>query len=129
MTLDTLLLARALRSAIVAAYLQRALDVQREPTGPADARAIAFWRRVLPLLNTQGPDPYSVGKAIEAAGFADAPRVALAIPAYIDGLGGPTSDLVIAFNSGAGTRWRLPVVRRTAGAVTLRSGETFRGVA
>ena len=113
MTLDTILLARALRDPATAAYLVRTLDVHRTPADVADAKAVRFWRCVLPLLAVTKSDPVGLSEAIATAGYPDACTIALAIPPYLDAAAGSTRDLVSLFNAGGGTQFRLSI---TAGA-------------
>jgi hypothetical protein len=109
MTLDTILLARALRHGPTAAYLRRCLDVRREPTDRADRFALRFWRRLLPVLPN---GPHDLDATLDAAAVVrcrEACVAALSIPAYLDASAGSTAGLVAQFNAGLGTRWRLPV--------------------
>ena len=100
MTLDVVLIARALRSKIDAGYIQLMLDLARAPHDRADAMAIRFWRNILAIVGD--------GETMLAAGHSGILGYAVALPDYVVDSSGAISELVRAWNAGEGTGWRHP---------------------
>lgn len=107
MTLDAILLARALLEADDAEILFR-MDTARRATDWADVHALAFWRATLDVLRRH--ETYAARfEAFVELGLRDAVSTAMSIPLHVIEAAGPTADLVAEWNAGRGTAWRYPV--------------------
>lgn len=103
MSLDVLLLARAIWSDIDAAYIQNALDLNRRPRDRVDAMSIRFWRNIAPVVRDH--------ESMLAAGHGGALLHAAVLQEYVVASSGPIADLVRAWNAGEGATWRHPAFR------------------
>jgi hypothetical protein len=106
--LDSVLIAYAANAESAAAYITERLDCERTPTGAADARAIALFAKLRPLLKSHGGDAPALRIAARAQGLADVLDVALSLPTWFVEGSGTVPALVATFNAGKGTQCRPP---------------------
>lgn len=111
--LEILIIAYATMDDSSARYICGLLDVRRSPHDPADAVALAFAKRAVPLLRSHIGDAAGLLDAAKAEGILGQITLAMLLPDWLVLYLAPVQELVAVFNSGGGTGWRPRRVRES----------------